>query len=170
MEAVSGRAWQRSPRLWLVIAAIAVPLLAAIPGTLLAWGSQSRVLPAAPTAPAIPLFDRPANATIFYVVDGDPLETTSGSVLEFLVDSAPGQAVTSSRAAVLEPIPQPPCHVQPICNLRHISEFAFVARSPGVAALTFRLGSCVAQPCGPRTLTKQVTVSAPVQVGRAPVR
>lgn len=120
----------------------------------------------APTAPAVPLFDRAANAMIYYTIDTSPVNATTASVLEFLMDSAPGQTVTSSRPDVLQPIPPPSCHVPPLCELRDVSEFAFQARHPGSAVLTFHLSEC-AGGCKQSVVRKTVNVVLLPQVARA---
>lgn len=119
----------------------------------------------APTAPAVPLFDRAANATIYYTVDTSTVNATTASVLEFLMDSAPGQSVTSSQPDVLQRITPPSCHVPPLCELRNVSEFAFQARRPGSAVLTFHLSACPGG-CNQSVVRKPVNVVLLPQVAR----
>lgn len=152
-------------RRWLVVAAVAVPLAIAIPATLLTWSGQDHTVQPAATAPPVPLFDRTANATIFYVLDGAPVTTPTASVLEFLMEAAPGQTASSSATAVLQPIAPPECHVPPLCALQQVTEFAFQARRPGTAVLTFHLGACSGD-CSRQVVRKTVHVVLLPQVAR----
>lgn len=151
-------------RRWLVLAVL-LPLLVAIPATLAVWSGQDHSVQPAPAAPQMPLFDRAENATIFYVIDGAPLTVPTASVLEYLVETAPGQSAASSRSDVLRAIAPPPCHVPPLCQLQQVNEFAFQARAPGTTVLTFHLGLC--QGCGgDRVVRKTVQVVLLPQVAR----
>jgi hypothetical protein len=148
-----------------VALAVAVPLAAAIPATLVLWSGQDHSVRPAPTAPAIPLFDRVSDATIYYTVDPTPVTTPTASVLEFLMESAPGQSVTSSQTDVLQRVAPPSCHVPPLCQLRNVSDFAFQARRPGTAVLTFHVGGCDAG-CHDTVVRKTVNVVLLPQVAR----
>lgn len=165
VHAASAPAHPRPRRRWLLVAAVAVPLAVAIPATLLTWSGQDHTVQPAATAPPMPLFDRTANATIFYVLDSAPVTTPTASVLEFLMESAPGQSVSSSDAAVLQRIAAPECHVPPLCELQQVSEFAFQARRPGTAVLTFHLGPCAGD-CSRQMVRKSVHVVLLPQVAR----
>lgn len=132
---------RRPGRLWLVALAVAIPLLVAIPTTVVLWSGQDHSVQPAPSAPSVPLFDRAVDATIFYEVDSVPLTTPTASLLEFLVESAPGQSAVSSDSDVLQPVPTPLCHVPPLCQLQQVTEFAFQARRPGTSVITFQLGA-----------------------------
>lgn len=164
MHAMSTAPRQAGRRRWLVLAVL-LPLLVAIPATLAVWSGQDHSVQAVPAAPQVPLFDRAENATIFYVIDSAPLTVPTASVLEYLVETAPGQSAASSRSNVLQAIAPPPCHVPPLCQLQHVSEFAFQARAPGTTVLTFHLGLC--QGCGgDRVVRKTVQVVLLPQVAR----
>ena len=165
VHAASAPTHRRPGRGWLLLAAVALPLAVALPATLVVWSGQDHTVQPAPTAPPVPLFDRTANATIFYVLDGAPLTTPTASVLEFLMEAAPGQTASSSASAVLQPVPPPECHVPPLCQLQEVNEFAFQARRPGTAVLTFRLGPCTGD-CSRQVVRKTVLVVLLPQVAR----
>lgn len=131
---------RRPGRLWLVAIAVAIPLLVAIPATVLLWSGQDHSVQPAPSAPSVPLIDRAVDATIYYEVDASPLTTPTASLLEFLMESAAGQSAVSADTDVLQPIAPPLCHVPPLCQLQQVTEFAFQARRPGSSVLTFQLG------------------------------
>lgn len=165
VHAVSAPPHHRPKRRWLAVAAVALPLAVAIPATLVIWSGQDHTVQPAATAPPVPLFDRTANATIFYVLDSAPLTTPTASVLEFLMEAAPGQSASSSADAVLQRIAPPECHVPPLCQLEAVNEFAFQARRPGTAVLTFRLGPCSGD-CTRQVVRKTVHVVVLPQVAR----
>jgi hypothetical protein len=147
------------------VVAVALPLAVAVPVTLATWSGQDHSVQPAATAPPVPLFDRSENAIIFYVLDAAPLTTPTARVLEFLVQSAPGQSAVSSDEAVLQPIAPPLCHVPPLCELQQVTEFAFQARRPGTTALTFHLGPCSGD-CSRAVVRKTVHVVPLPQVAR----
>jgi hypothetical protein len=164
MQAMSTAPRLPARRQWLVLAVL-LPLLVAVPTTIAMWSGQDHTVQPAPAAPQVPLFDRTANATIFYVIDTSPLAVPTASVLEYLVETAPGQSASSSRSDVLRAITPPPCHVPPLCQLQQVNEFAFQARAPGTTVLTFHLGLC--QGCGgDRVVRKTVQVVLLPQVAR----
>ena len=131
---------RRPARGRLVALAVALPLVVAIPTTVVLWSGQDHSVQPEPSAPSVPLFDRAVDATIFYEVDGAPVTTPTASLLEFLVESAPGQAAFSSQSDVLQPVAAPPCHVPPLCQLQQVTEFSFQAHRPGTSVITFELG------------------------------
>jgi hypothetical protein len=149
----------------LLLLAIALPLAAAVPVTIAVWSGQDHSVQHAPAAPQIPVFDRAANATIFYVIESTSVTVPTASVLEFLIEDAPGQSAASSSTSVLQPIAPPECHVPPLCELQQVNEFAFQARAPGTTVLTFHLGACPG--CGgDRVVHKTVRVVLLPQVAR----
>ena len=156
---------RRPGRRWLLVLAVALPLAVAIPATVALWSGQDHSVQSLPPAPQVPLFDRAANATIFYVIDSTPVTVPTASVLEFLVETAPGQGAASERSDVLQAIDAPPCHVPPLCQLQQVNEFAFQARAPGTTVLSFHLGLCSG--CtGDRVVRKTVNVVVLPQVAR----
>jgi len=95
-----------------------------------------------------------------------------GQVIEIVLQTGAGQAVSANNPAILAAIATPPCHIFTLCGIPGVQTWAFRAAAPGTTALTITFGAGLERLCGPNatacrtqtfgtsTLIKPVTVSA----------
>ncbi len=96
-----------------------------------------------------------------------------GQVIEIVLQTGPGQTVSSANLAILASIATPPCHIFTMCGIPGVQAWTFRAAEPGTTALTITFGAtlvkvcqpdssvCVTKPPSQSILIKPVTVSGP---------
>ena len=161
-------------RRWLLVCAVVlVPVTLGAVATLALYATRAN--PPAPKATE-------SRASDELVHDGSILiiqpRTTArvaipvGQVIEIVLQTGAGQAVSANNPAILAAIATPPCHIFTLCGIPGVQTWAFRAAEPGTTALTITFGvsiatackptngACLTMPPGGSTMIKPVTVSA----------
>ncbi|HEY6469327.1 MAG TPA: hypothetical protein VI434_06135 [Candidatus Dormibacteraeota bacterium] len=145
-EALSAGSQRPASRRWLIVAAAVIPVVLGGLATVVLYATH----PAPPALPAVPTSAPPPGDVTVH--DGgtiiiqpgttNQVRVALGSVVEIVLQTGPGQMVTSEVPGILTPIPNPPCATatHDLCGLPGTQAWTFSAAHQGVTYLKISFG------------------------------
>jgi len=141
-------------RRWLTIgASVLIPVTLGAIATLVLYATHpTPVIPTTALSPAPVAADTRITDGALLIIQpatSEQIKIPLGQEFEIILQTGPGQKVTSNDTAVLAIVtPNPPCHVVTLCGVADGGEWTFKAVGRGVGYLTISFGRSCPPPSG----------------------